>query len=79
MDLPIREVLEFVRAGAVGLDGAGAGAPLGAQAPHEEVLDQDRERDLWCSHDVPAGSFAAKASNRSAMMAISSGTAERYQ
>ena len=64
---------------AVGLDGAGAGAALGDQAPQEEVLHQLREPDLRRSHGAPAGSWSAKCSNRWATMLISSGTADRYQ
>jgi hypothetical protein len=64
---------------AVGLDGAGAGPALSDQAPQEEVLHELAEPDLWCSHDTPAGGCSVKASKRSLMMLISSGTAERYQ
>ena len=62
-----------------GLDGAGAGAALGGQAPQEEVLHELAEPDLRRSHDTPAGGCAAKPSNRPAMMLSSSGTADMYQ
>jgi hypothetical protein len=64
---------------AVGLDGAGAGAALCDQALQEEVLHQLAEPDLRGSHDPPAGMFAAKPWNLSAMMPSSSGTADMYQ
>ena len=64
---------------AVALDGACAGAALRDQTPEEEVLHELVEADPRRSHGAPAGSRPAKASNRSATMLISSGTADRYQ
>ena len=77
--VPFGEAEQQFERVAVGLDGAGAGAALGDQAPQEEVLEELREPDLRWSHGAPAGLCEAKGSNRAATMLISSGTADRYQ
>jgi hypothetical protein len=60
-------------------DGLGARVPLGDQALVEEVLQERGEGDLRRPHEASSGARRANCSKRCAVMAMSSGTAEKYQ